>query len=165
MSTQLKDALVAVKQLRDLVGKVVEHIVAGGRITRQDAMFFDLKHMHRYTRDSTVWEHISRLEGVVQVWQVLADSMLEAGGTEVTSFACAVAKELGIELRETVDGGRTWRHVREVQLQTRHLTVTEMVDELRRRYPTARFIDLANGRPATGIEGFDALLRAEIERS
>lgn len=151
MGTQAKDTIAAVKQLRDAVWRVLEHVGGGGKLTRQHQLFIDLKKLYRHAGDPTLWALLERLERVLLTWQVLADSMLEAGGSEVTSFAIAVAKELGIELRESVDGGKTWRHVREVELNTQHFTEKELLAELRRRDPGARYIDLSSGARSSNL--------------
>lgn len=134
--------------LRDTVGQLLEHLAAGGLASRNDAWFNMLRGVHAETRDyepdDTFYLNVAcgwafdcgmlaaRLDGS---WAVLLDMMLERGG-ELGDDARALAAHLGIELRESRDGGETWVPVQRVST-LREFSDEALQAEVRRRglYP------------------------------
>lgn len=73
-------------------------------------------------------------------WTAVLDSLLEAGGTEPTTFAVAMAHELGVELMESPNGGRHWVPVRAFHVQLAELPTESLRRELERR--GSRFVEV-----------------------
>jgi hypothetical protein len=141
--------------LREVVAAVINHLAAGGHVVRNDRFFKDLRRVHRESRDLQQrieqhpeyrqlahWQNVAccmaffagLMQGKMQgTWLTVLDSLLEVGGEQVTSFAISIATELGIELRESHDGGKSWVPMREFRLQLEQIRDDELFRELQRR--------------------------------
>jgi len=157
----IDDMLEELRMLRHMVSEVINHCQCGGYVDRRGTLFKDLRRVHRATRDRQVelrpelerapwyreadpryWQNLacnlawfagdraSHLEGV---WSVVLDSMLETGGVEVSSAARALAEQLGIELRQSSDGGKNWYPVAAMRARLEDATDLELELELQRR--------------------------------
>lgn len=153
--------------LREVVAAIINHLAAGGHVVRNDRFFKDLKRVHRATRDLQQqmqshpeymaiehWQNVAcnlafwagmvkgRLDGP---WSVVLDSMLETGGKQMTSVAITFAEQLGIELRESSDGGKSWWPIGAGQVALEQLRDQELLGELERR--GRRFVEVQGLEP------------------
>lgn len=170
-----EDLLEEVRILRHVVGEVVNHCAGGGKVDRHGALFKDLRRVHRATlgreverraafpeldvapwfleADPRYWQNLAccvafwagelaaRMAGP---WAAVLDSMLEAGGRE-TSLARSLAQLLGIELRQSHDGGETWYPVPQMRCRLSEATDDELRRELEKR--GSRFVETRGLQP------------------
>lgn len=146
------DPVDELKLLREVIAAAVNHLAAGGHIVRNDQLFKDLRKVHRATRDlqksiapsdtAEHWRNIACnmafyagtvLDQLHGPWNVVLSSFLDQGATEMTALARALAHQLGIELRESSDGGRTWYPIGAVEAELKAARDSELVGELEAR--------------------------------
>lgn len=143
------DPVDELKLLREVIAAAVNHLAAGGHIVRNDQLFKDLRKVHRATRDlqksiapaetAEHWRNIASnmafyagtlLDQLHGPWNVVLSSFLDQGATEMTALARTLAHQLGIELRESSDGGKTWYPIGAVEAKLRDASDVELLGEL-----------------------------------
>lgn len=137
------------RRLRDELAEVVNYLQAGGTLSRGGYHALQLQRLHRESRPAAMAPVEAREEYWQQCacgwafdcgrwaayvdgsWAVLLDMMLERGG-EVGDDARLLAQHLGIELRESYDGGKTWHPLRRLSF-LRDMSTDALAAELTRR--------------------------------
>lgn len=84
-------------------------------------------------------------------WAFVLDSLLEKGGTELTSAARSLAHVLGIELRQSHDGGKNWYPVPAMRGRLEEATDAELQREVEKRVRAgSTHLGLLRPRPVAG---------------